>query len=148
MTLTLSMTATLVGSHDGQPWAHDEWSVTLRRENGFMTLPLPYRMGIGNRVDGSPVAPRLGDVLESLVADAQANEECVDVAEYAFTYGNPASPSDLRLMMDQYEQLKRQCEQLRVLVGDDYSSLVFEGPDDGWSSVWDESITLPWSGGE
>lgn len=72
-------------SNPGNPWRHDEWTVTLAYEG--RTMEVTYRTGLGLRVDGSPASPSLATVMDSIVSDYRVTDECSDVADYADEYG-------------------------------------------------------------
>lgn len=86
--------------------------------------------------------PYLGEVLECCVSDALVLDECNDEFDFIENYGGDASnASALRGASTAYRACIEQERKLRSLLGRFWTNVV-PGPEDGWSSVKDPTITI------
>ncbi len=145
---TLSMSATLapepqpmVGARD-EHWDHDTWLITLRFET--RSYEMRFHTGTGCRADGRPTAPTLGDILECAASDASMIDDAEDVADFADSFGMPETREDLRRLIATFEATKSQTAAMEDLFGRAlfWDTVVYNGPDDGWSSVTTETISF------
>lgn len=89
--------------------------------------------------------PTIGEVLECLCSDAIMLDDAPDWAGWAdelgFFSADSITVEDVRRSQATHAACIEQTSDLRRLLGDLYRSAVYDGPEDGWSSV--DGDTLP-----
>lgn len=102
---------------DWQRSAHP-WTIELRYQRRRMTVDFWTGQALGE--------PTTSDVLSCLASDAAGYENTRSFNEWASDYGYD---TDSRKTEQVFNQVRKQSEKLKKLLGDDYSSIVYANED-------------------
>jgi hypothetical protein len=102
---------------DAQGWDHYSWQVRLTMYGRSLTVP--FRMGTAHARNGKPTRPTAGEVLESLVLDAQSGK--LDFAEFCGDYGYD---EDSRRALATWHACRKAREDLQNWAGNLFGALM------------------------